>query len=765
MLKCSHTFNILDTRGAVGVTERAGYFRRMRSLSRRIAEAYIAQRERLEFPWLGETTADDRPQTAVRRPSSLSVTTTVAPFLLEIGTEELPPRDLEDGMAQLRARVPQMLDDLRLAHGEVKVYGTPRRLVVHVEDLAPRQADLEETVKGPPAARAFDAAGNPTKAAEGFARSKGVAVSELEVREVDGGEYVVAVVRREGKPAVAVLTDALAGLVAGLHFVKTMRWNSSNAAFSRPVRWLLALHGEQVIPLQYAGLTAGNRTRGLRFVEPETIEVASPQAYFDALRAQGILLDPGERCAEIERQIHALAAETGGEILDDPDLLLEVTHLVEAPSAVLGEFEPGHLELPREVLISVMRKHQRYFPLQKDGRLLPRFITVANKPHRADADYSLIRRGNEDVIRARFTDAAYFVREDRKHKLEDFLPKLEKLTFQADLGSMLDKTRRIERLTAVLAPQVGLTPDEQQTALRAAQLCKADLATQMVVEMTSLQGVMGREYALHSGESEAVAVAIFEHYLPRSADDAAPTTKPGLLVGLADRLDSLVGLFAVGLVPTGNKDPFALRRAALGLVGNLIVWSLPFDLRAAVEAAAENLPLKADQEAQQNCLTFIAERLRNIFLDQGYPHDVVDAIIAAQGHDPARAAVAVEQLSQWVKRKDWETILPAYARCVRITRTVDGGQRSTVNPELFEHDSERALWDALQTAEAAERAPGSVDDFLNALVAMIPAIDRFFEDVLVMAEDEAVRENRLALLRGIAALADGVADMSRLEGF
>jgi len=286
-----------------------------------------------------------------------------------------------------------------------------------------------------------------------------------------------------------------------------------------------------------------------------------------------------------------------------------------------------------------------------------------------------------------------------------------------------------------------------------------------VVEMTSLQGVMGREYALHSGESEAVAAAIFEHYLPRSADDAAPKTKPGLVVGLADRLDSLVGLFAVGLVPTGNKDPFALRRAALGLVGNLMAWELPFDLRAAVNIAAENLPITAAPGALEGCLGFIAERLRNIFLEQGYPYDVVDAVVRAQGHNPARAAQAVEQLSRWVKREDWKTILPAYSRCVRITRPADDGRRSAVRPELFEHESERALWEALQTAEAAERAPGSVDDFLNALVPMIPAIDRFFEDVLVMAEDEAVRQNRLALLQRIAALAEGVADMSRLEGF
>ncbi len=766
VLKCSHTFNILDTRGAIGVTERAGFFRRMRALARGVAEAYVEQRQRLEYPWLDEepAKAEDRSQTIATKTSATApVILQPSPLLLEIGAEELPAGDLEDALAQMRASFPALLADLRLAHGAVKVLGTPRRLVVYVEDLAPAQSDLEEAVKGPPASRAFDSGGAPTKAAEGFARSKGVAVSDLQVSAIDGGEYVVAVVRQQGRPTAAVLTDALPKWIASLAFGKSMRWNHTNVAFSRPIRWLLALHGEIVIPFEYAGLTASGVTRGLRFMEPLEIRVATPAEYFTALESQGILLDPEIRKASIQAQIDRVASEAGGQIQPDPALLAEVTHLVEAPSALRGEFDPSHLTLPREVLIAVMKKHQRYFPIQKGEQLLPAFVIVANKP--AGAPLAAIKQGNEDVVRARFADAAYFVREDLKTPLEDFVPKLDKLTFQENLGSMLAKTRRIGHLVGVLAPLLNLSPEKTFSAARAAKLCKADLATQMVVDMTSLQGVMGREYALACGEPPVIANAIFEHYLPRFAGDSAPRGKPGLAVGLADRLDSLTGLFAAGLIPSGNKDPFALRRAALGLVNNLLSWQLDFDLRPALQAATENLPIPASPESQAECLVFITERLRNLLLEEGQRYDIVDAVLAAQGYNPARAAQAVHELTAWTARPDWNEILPAYARCVRITRATVSDRLPALDPALFAYEAEQQLYAALQIAETAGSAAGSVDGFLHAFLPLIPAINRFFEDVLVMDEDLALRANRLALLQRIAALAEGAADLSRLEGF
>ncbi|MCK4978521.1 MAG: glycine--tRNA ligase subunit beta, partial [Anaerolineales bacterium] len=449
VLKCSHTFNVLDTRGAIGVTERQAYFGRMRDLSRRVAEAYVEQRQRLEYPWLDagqEVQVEPKAPTIDAQRLSL-VAPSSNPFLLEIGTEELPVGDLDAALEQLRKRVPVLLEELRLEHGDVRVLATPRRLVVAVDDLAPSQTDLEQMVKGPPAERAFEADGTATKAAIGFARSKGVSVEDLEMREMDGGRYVVALVRQEGRPTPAVLAEGLPDLVASIRFEKPMRWNSSNLFFSRPIRWLLALYSEQVVPFEYANLISGNTTYGLCFLEQGEISVGSPADYYRVLEEQGIILGITERQNLIQSQIKTLASEVAGEIADDSDLLAEVTNLVEAPTALRGSFDPSHLDLPREVLVSVMKKHQRYFPVEKDGGLLPYFIAVANKPSKGAGlceGADVIIDGNEHVIRARFADAAYFIREDIKRPLEDYLPRLKTLTFQVDLGSMLDKTLRIQ---------------------------------------------------------------------------------------------------------------------------------------------------------------------------------------------------------------------------------------------------------------------------------------------------------------------------------
>jgi glycyl-tRNA synthetase len=773
LIKCSHAFNVLDARGAVGVTERQAFISRTREMARRVAVAYLEQRQRLEYPFLkdtGEEGLRGKEQGGKHSLRPIPYPLVSSPLLLEIGVEELPASDLDAALEQLNSLLPALLDDLRLAHGEVRILGTPRRLVAYVENIAPRQPDLEQVVKGPPASRAFDSLGQPTQAAEGFARGKGVAVRDLQVREIDGGQYVTAVVRQAGRPAGEVLAEALPGLIASIKFDKTMRWNASKVSFSRPIRWLLALLGNAVIPFEYAGLRAANTTYGLRFYEPAEISVSDGANYFATLAAQGIILDPAERRARILEQVQAIAAEVDGRTPDDPDLLAEVGNLVEFPTALCGSFDPDHLKLPREVLISVMKKHQRYFPListkQKgDGSLLPYFVVIRNGDTQG---LELVRDGNEHVIRARFADANFFVREDLKHKLEDFLPRLEKQTFQVKLGSMLDKTRRVTKLTDTLAAQIDASLQEQADAHRAAELCKADLATKMVVDMTSLQGIMGRVYALQSGEREAVAAAIFEHYLPRFAGDILPESRPGLLISLADRLDSLVGLFAAGLAPTGAKDPFAQRRAALGLVQTLTVRQVDFDLRDGVESAKELLPIPMSAETQAACLEFIVERLRNALLEQGWKYDVVDAVVAAQGHNPARTTRSVQELTAWVSRADWNTILPAYARCVRITR--DQKSRFSVDPASFVETPEHDLFSALQTAEAslaAVRAKGPVspDSCLQAFLPMIPTINHFFDIVLVMAEEPAVRQNRLGLLQRIAALADGVADLSKLEGF
>jgi glycyl-tRNA synthetase len=757
VLKCSHAFNVMDSRGAIGVTERAALFARMRDLSRGSAEAYVAQRESLGHPWLerwprsepGPAPSAD-PVAAPDRPAA---------FVLEVGTEELPAGDLDSALAQLEEKVPALLQEARLEHGPVHVMGTPRRLVVSIDDLAPAQAERISVAKGPPAGRAFDADGRPTPAAAGFARSKGVPVEALQTRDLDGGRYVVAEVREPGRAADDVLGDRIPALIASLRFDKTMRWNAPGTAFSRPIRWLVALHGPHVVPFEYASLHAGRMTRGLRFAGAEAARVQDREELLAFLEKQGIVLDPVERRDRIRSQVEALAAEVGGRVPDDPALLAEVANLVESPAALRGAFEEEYLSLPRQVLIAVMTKHQRYFPVERDGQLLPHFIAVRNGGRQGLA---IVAHGNEQVIRARFADAAYFIRRDEEQPLEAFVPRLATLTFQTRLGSMLDKVDRLERLAVEVAGDLGLDEADQAVARRAARLCKADLATSMVVEMTSLQGEMGREYALRSGEPPDVAEAILDHHLPRFPGDRLPTGLPGLAVGLADRLDTLIGLFAIGMEPTGARDPFGLRRTAIGLAQVLMDRRVRYDVRRGVRQAAAALPLRPEPGAEQTCLAFIIGRLRGL-LEVEHRYDVVEAVLAAQGHDPAGAAQAIEELTSWVGRDDWAETLQAYARCVRITR--DQPEGFQVAAEALESPAEIDLHAALLVAEAGERRPGSVDDFLESLQPMIPPISRFFDDVLVMSEDLVQRRNRLGLLQRIAALAEGVADLSRLEGF
>ncbi|HVM72975.1 MAG TPA: glycine--tRNA ligase subunit beta, partial [Anaerolineales bacterium] len=486
-------------------------------------------------------------------------------------------------------------------------------------------------------------------------------------------------------------------------------------------------------------------------------------AYFAIIKENGIVLDGSERQALIAEGVQRLAASVGGAAIMPPELLAEVANLVERPTPLLGSFKQEFLSLPEDVLISVMKKHQRYFPLRTVGAtepvapgqvpsLLPNFVIVRNGDEHA---LELVRQGNEHVVGARFADAAFFVREDSKHKLEDFRPRLATLIFQKKLGSLLDKSDRMVKLAEALAPMLGLTEPERRLAARATYLSKADLVTRMVVEMTSLQGLMGREYALRSGEAPEVAAAIGEQYLP------VPRSRPGLVVALADRLDSLTGLFAAGLAPSGTKDPFGLRRAAIGTVQPLMEHAIDIDLGAAVQASARLQLVEAGPAVQAQVLDFITGRLGVLLKDGGYKYDVVDAVLAGQSSRPAAALKAVRQLAAWVARPDWNTILPAYARCVRITR--DQPERYPVRPEAFVEAPERTLYEAVAAQPSA--FGGDVDAFLNAVLALIPAINTFFDKVLVMAEDPSMRANRLGLLQRIAALADGVADLSKLEGF
>jgi glycyl-tRNA synthetase len=484
--------------------------------------------------------------------------------------------------------------------------------------------------------------------------------------------------------------------------------------------------------------------------------------YLRLMEQNGLVVDQNRRRALIQQQVGALAAEAGGRVPEDEALLAEVTHLVESPTALLGQFDPAFLELPQEVLIAVMRKHQRYFPVvhPETGRLLPYFIAVRN----GDREHlDVVRNGNEEVLRARYTDAAFFFKEDTQKPLEAFLPRLSTLTFQEKLGSVLDKVKRLEQAVPRLAGLLGVTGGDLETAVRVAHLCKADLGTQMVIELTSLQGIMGREYALRSGESPAVATAIFEHYLPRFAGDAAPQSMPGILTALADRLDSLLGLFAVGLSPSSAADPYGLRRAALGLVQTLVENRLSLSLTGAMERTADLQPVAVTAAAIQEVETFIIGRLRVWLREKGLRYDVVEAVLAARGDNPYAANETVVALSRWVERPDWSFILNTYGRCVRITREFK--ERFPLSPDAFNTESERRLHAAYLACRGQVSRDGSVDELLAAFQPMLEPINKFFDDVLVMDKDPLVRQNRLSLLQHIAALTDGIADLTQLEGF
>jgi glycyl-tRNA synthetase beta subunit len=700
LLKCSHTFNVLDTRGAVGVTERASYFGRMRRISRQIAESYLQEREQAGYPWLESDPSEDTDagpgpgKTTAAAADADSGPDQPATFVLEIGTEELPDSDLTSAIEQLEISMGAMLTQARLEHGPIRIMGTPRRLIALVEDLAPQQSGSDRLVKGPPWDKAFDADGKPTPAGTGFASSSGVEVEALEKQEMDGGIYAVAQVSEGTGPARHVLPEALPRVIAGLRFDKSMRWESSGTTFSRPIRWLLALHGEHLVSFEYAGLQSGRSGRGLRGAGKPEPEINDADSLLKALESQGIITDPELRRSEIQKQIEELSSEVSGIVSQDAGLLQEVANLVEAPQALLGTYDEDYLDLPSDVLIAVMKKHQRYFPVESKDRLLPNFIVVSNGQR--DSTEAVIS-GNEQVIRARFADA------------------------------------------------------------------KSDLATLMVVDMTSLQGSMGRFYAEKSGETEGVAQAIYDHYLPRASGDKLPTSDPGTALALADRLDSLMGLFSVGIQPTGTRDPFGLRRSAVGLVQILVGKDLSLDLIAALSWAWDGYDRKGEAEALNNCLAFIVRRQQQLLLDQGFAHDVVGAVLEEQGRDPVRATRAADELKRWISSENWIAMLQAYSRCARITRDLE--QVYPFVEKLLEESSTRELYVALQIAETADREPGSVNGFLTAFEPIIPAIDRFFEEVMVMAEDQALRENRLGLLQRVVRLAEGVADLSKLEGF
>jgi len=687
----------------------------------------------------------------------------MATFLLEIGIEEMPARFVGPAMAQLEELARAHLAGHRLEGKRIRVAATPRRLAIVAEGLPPGQPPLLREAKGPAVKVAFDASGRPTKAATGFARSQGVPVEELVRRRVGDVEYVFAVQEKPGRSTLEVLREAAPALIGALSFPKPMRWGDLDFAFIRPIRWLVALLDEVVIDFELAGCRSGRLSQGHR-VLGGPVELASAAAYFDRLREAFVIADPGERKNSILAQIRAAAA--GGRVLEDPELLEEVTNLVEYPTALAGRIEAEYLSLPRAVLITSMREHQRYFPVEaSDGTLLPMFVTVANS---SPAHLDIVRAGNERVLRARLADAAFFYREDRRRPLADRVEDLRKVVYLEGLGTMYDRTSRVAALAGWLGGAWGLEPAEREHLGRAALLAKADLTTAMVYEFPELQGVMGAEYARADGEHEAVALAIYEHYLPRLRGDELPESPAGVALALADKMDHICALFSQNLLPSGSQDPYALRRQALGICQILLAGGRRISLSRLVDRALEGLKgvsfkLEAD-EVRREVLEFFRARVRGLFLERGLAYDTVDAVVSRECDDIADAWARAAALQEFRSGEGQRDLMAAYIRAYRLSRDAAPGP---VRPSFFEHPAEEALHRRL--AEARSQVQGAVErgDYgraLSAFAGLAAAVEEFFNAVMVMVDDPGLRENRLALLQEVVGLGLSVADLSRLAG-
>ena len=707
-----------------------------------------------------------------RRPSPV----TAAELLLEIGVEELPYQFIAPALAVLKDSAEQMLKGQRLAFQSARTLGTPRRLTLVVEGLATQQTSMVKEAIGPSKAVAFDHAGQPTRAATGFAAGQGVAVQELQIRRTPKGEYLFAVKQEQGRPTNLVLEELLPQLIAKLSFPKAMKWNSTGVRFARPVRWLVAQYGGATLPIEAAGITAGNRTEGHRVLgSANGIAVRDYESYLKGLERQGVTADPQRRRHMIEEQIATLCKKTGFTLNVDGDLLDQAVYTTECPNAIIGSFKPAYLEVPQEILITSMKEHQGFFSLmhKETGKLVPHFIAVTN--NRAK-DMGLIREGNERVLAARLADAKFFFDEDRKVKLEERVTKLAGVTFHQKLGTMEKKQQRIRKLAGFIASSVRPQDDElKQACERAADLCKADLLTGVVGEFPELQGIMGGEYATHDGESEAVSQAIREQYLPRSIEGELPRTIAGQVLSLADRLDSVAAFFHVGLVPTGSEDPFALRRNATAIVRIILEGNLRIDVGSYIDTA-RNLVIgdgfkgvpDSGQEGRRRMTDFIFERVRHYGrVVHALRDDVIEAVLKP-AHDKTLDLVdlvlRMKALTSVTTKPEFDPLIVGFKRAHRLVEK-EQWDRKPVDSARFEHPAESALYQA--TAEEREKMMsamnrGEYGQALDALVRLKPAIDAFFAAVMVNAEDPAVRSNRLSILQKVDDFFNSFADFSQI---
>ena len=679
-------------------------------------------------------------------------------LLFEIGAEEIPAGFMPHILGQLKQLAETKLNDAHLSFESIATYGTPRRLALIVKGLADTSAEISERHKGPSASIAYDADGNATKAAIGFARGKGLDVADLVVE--DG--YIYAETKTAGVPAKDIVTDMLPQLITGLNFPKSMHWGNLDAKFVRPVRWLVALLDEEVIPVEFATVKSGNVTRGHRFLGADEITIKNAASYVDTLKENFVMVDQDARRELISKQLHDMAASKNASIVWDDDLLEEINYLVEWPTALCGGFEESYLALPDAAIITPMKDHQRYFPLvDQDGKLLPMFLTVRNG---SDHSIEVVQAGNERVLRARLDDAKFFFNEDRKKPLIDRQDGLTKIVFQEGLGNLADKTERLLKLGRVFGEECGLHEDAAVVLERATELAKTDLTTGMVTEFTELQGVMGKEYALLDGESPEVAEAIFEQYLPRFAGDVLPQTEAGKVLSIIDKVDNIVATFSRGLIPTGSQDPYALRRQTIGILNILLGSEWNISLRPIFKASMEllNVPAEKQDELLNQVEEFFTLRLKNIFLDREVPHHVIDLLLSNNELSVADAEGLVNALL--ANRIDENVeLVQAYTRMYNLVKDVE---YTGVNSDLLKEDAEKELFEAASKASEASSAAWEAGDY-DAVVAvpatLVPAINKFFEDVMVMDKDEAIKANRLQLVRLAYSVMAIIGDISALK--
>lgn len=686
-------------------------------------------------------------------------------YLLEIGTEEIPYRFMENALNQMKNDMESILTDNRIEFDEVKTYGTPRRLVVLVEGISKLQKDLEEMVKGPSKKIAYNDAMEPSKALLGFARGQKVELEDIIIKEYNGEEYVYANKHIKGTETTNILKDQIPEYIKNIHFPKPMRWGGKNIKFARPIRWLVSLLDSEVVDFDLEGILTSNRTRGHRFLGSDNIVIENVDEYFTKLKENYVIVDEEKRRELIKTGCEKLAREKGGNLLKDDELLKELTFIVEYPTPLIGRIKEEYLQLPKEAIITPMKEHQRYFPVVDDNKkLMPYFIAVRNgsKDH-----LDIVTKGNEKVLDARLEDAKFFYNEDIKHNLEDYVDNLKTIVYQEKLGTLYDKTKRINELSIEIAKSLELGDETENNIDRGSNLAKADLVTKMVNEFTELQGIMGREYAMKSGENEIVSLSIYEHYLPRFAGDDLPTTTAGAVISIADKLDTICGCFAIGIQPTGSQDPYGLRRQALGIINIILDKNLDLSLHEFIETSLriyiENELYFDFDKIRSQIIDFFNGRMKNMFIDQGIRYDVVDSVLSTGNDNITDLVIRLNELNKWVQKEELNEVLSAFNRVIKIAEKAESEEIST---ELLKEEEEVQLYKVYR--EINEEVNNHIqkkqyNDALDTAVNLKKPIDEFFDNVMVMVDDEDIKRNRLALIKNISKVMLQICDLSKIS--